>query len=73
MEGTTLSRVTLADAILVGSAVLTASTVTVLDDGIVAGAVYLPVWSMVPVAALPLGTLLTRQVTALLVVLVTVA
>ena len=63
----------LADALLVGSAVLTASTVTVLGDGMVAGAVYLPVWSIVPVAAVPAVTLLTRQVTALTVVLVTVA
>ena len=73
MEGTSLSRVTLADAVLVGAAVLTASTVTVLDDGTLRGAVYLPVRSMVPVAAPPPATLLTRQVTALTVLLVTVA
>ena len=52
MEGTKFSKVTLAEAVLLGSAVLTASMVTELDDGMAAGAVYLPVWSMVPVAAI---------------------
>ena len=38
MDGTAFSSVTVADAILVGSAVLTASTVTIFTDGMVAGA-----------------------------------
>ncbi len=39
MEGTRFSRVTVADAIWVGSAVLTASTVMTLTEGTIAGAV----------------------------------
>ena len=55
MAGTGFSSVILADAIFVGSAVLTASTVTMFVDGTVAGAVKLPLVSIVPMEALPPG------------------
>ncbi len=58
--------------ILCESAALTAFTVTVLGEGSVAGAVYLPVESIVPSAAEPPAVPFTDQLTIVFVVPVTV-
>ena len=65
--------VTCAEPERVVSATDTAVIVTVADEGTVAGAVYRPALEMVPTLVFPPATLLTCQVTAVLVVLVTVA
>ncbi|MGH9208426.1 MAG: hypothetical protein ACRD1G_18045, partial [Acidimicrobiales bacterium] len=65
--------VTLADADLVISACETAATVTVAGLGTAAGAVYSPDVETVPTVALPPVTPFTCQVTAVLLVPVTVA
>jgi hypothetical protein len=69
----TCAMVTVACADCVGSATDTADTVTVAGAGITAGAVYSPLLDIVPTVALPPGMPLTCQVTALLVLLLTVA
>jgi hypothetical protein len=72
---TTMSSfsVTLADALACGSALLTASTVTVAGDGKTAGAVYSPPAEIVPVLALPPVTSFTSHVTLVFVVPATLA
>src|SRR2546425_1265934 len=60
------NTVTCAVPILVGSATLTALTVTGFGLGTVLGAVYRPVTEMVPTVALPPSTSFTNQVTAVL-------
>ncbi len=57
----------------VGVAWLTAVTVTVLGEGMVAGGVYRPEVEIVPVTVAPPVTPLTCHVTAALALLVTVA
>jgi hypothetical protein len=57
--------ITCAEPFTVGSAPLMAVIVTGLGLGTVLGAVYRPVAEMVPTVALPPGTALTAQVTAL--------
>jgi hypothetical protein len=65
--------VTVAEADFVSSALETAVTVTVAGDGTAAGAVYTPLVSMVPTLLLPPVAPFTRQVTPVLLVLLTVA
>ena len=60
-------------AVAAGVACVTAEIVTLVGEGSVVGGVYKPVGEMVPVAVLPPAMLLTCQVTAVFVVLVTVA
>ena len=62
--GTGFCRVTALLPVAVASAELTARTVTVLELGIVLGAVYKPNELIVPAAALPPATPFTSQVTA---------
>jgi hypothetical protein len=69
----TCAMVTVACPDCVGSATDTADTVTLAGAGIAAGAVYSPALDMVPTVALPPTTPLTCQVTAVFVVLETVA
>jgi hypothetical protein len=64
---------TVAVPLRVGSAAETALTVTTPPEGICAGAVYSPAAEIVPTVALPPATPLTFQVTAVLLVLLTVA
>jgi hypothetical protein len=71
--GRGFNRLSLSDAEAVGEATLIASTVTVVDAGIIAGAVYRPAAEIVPVAALPPVTLFTCQVTAWLEAFATAA
>lgn len=72
---TTISLLTWTAAapLLEGSATLVASTVTLPDAGRIAGVVYTPVASIVPEAAFPPGIPFTLQITAVFVVLLTVA
>jgi hypothetical protein len=65
--GVGFQRVTAAEADLVVFAALVAVTLTVLGEGRVPGAVYLPVESMVPRAALPPAVEFTDQATAVFV------
>ena len=65
--------VSVADALLVPSACATAVILTLAGDGTLAGAVYTPAALMVPTVALPPATPFTCQVTAVLVVLPSVA
>jgi hypothetical protein len=62
--GTGFCNVTALLPVAVASAELTARTVTVLELGTIAGAVYTPDELIVPVAALPSATPFTCQVTA---------
>jgi hypothetical protein len=62
--GTEFRIWTVALALLLESAWLTALMVTVLEEGTIAGAMYFPAWSMVPRAGLPPLTPFTDQVTA---------
>jgi hypothetical protein len=64
---------TVAEADFVVSAWLVAATVTEPELGTKPGAVYRPVEEMVPTVLLPPAVLLTDQVTAVLLVLLTVA
>ena len=65
--GVGFQRVTAAEADLVVFAALVAVTLTVLGEGRVGGAVYLPVESMVPRAELPPAVEFTDQVTPVFV------
>jgi hypothetical protein len=67
------TMVTCAEPDLFMSAAATAVTVTVAGDGRVVGAVYTPEVEIMPTVELPPVTPLTCQVTAVLVVFVTVA
>lgn len=73
MGGGVAEIVTDAVANWVGSAADTALTVTVAGDGTLAGAVYKPAVLIVPTVELPATMPLTRQVTAVLAALLTVA
>jgi len=64
---------TLADALTCGSALLTASTITVAGEGISSGAVYNPAVEIVPAAALPPVTPFTSHVTLVFAAPATVA
>jgi hypothetical protein len=65
--------VTLATALVLGSAWDTAVTVTTADEGMLAGAAYRPLADMVPVLALPPAVPFTCQVTLVLLAFATVA
>ena len=71
--GVGFHSVTALVAFLLESATLIAFTVMELEEGKLAGAVYLPVASMVPSVEEPPGVSLTDQVTEVLVAPVTVA
>ena len=68
-----LITVTVAAALFEGSATLVAATVRVAGDGMICGAVYSPVFEIVPTKGFPPGTPFTLQLTPGLVVLVTEA
>jgi hypothetical protein len=65
--------VTVAGAVLVGSAFEAAMTVTVAVEGMLAGAEYTPLVDIVPTVALPPVAPFTCQVTPVLLAFVTVA
>jgi hypothetical protein len=70
---TSLSITTLADPLAPGAATLVAVTVTLAGDGRSPGAVYSPVFEIVPTVAFPPATPFTLHVTRVSVVPVTVA